>query len=79
MSTIGFYQPDVSPCIEPKKSIRETLDADKPCSIPLHRIHLVDAVEGDASVDVGANPLLLRPLAAHLWVGRKVNFDITVF
>ena len=45
----------------------ETLDADEPGSVPLHGVHLVDAGEGDAPVDVRADPLpLLRPLPADL-------------
>ena len=47
-------------------SIREPLDADEPDAVPLHRVNLLDAVEGDAPVDVGANPLLRRPILAHL-------------
>merc|ERR1711879_506153 len=51
---------------EENLSIREPLDADEPGTVPLHRIDLLDAVQGDAPVDVGANPLLRRPILTHL-------------
>merc|ERR1712117_896976 len=46
--------------------IGQSFDADEPGPVPLHRIDLLDAVQGDAPVDVGANPLLRRPILAHL-------------
>ena len=51
---------------EENLSIREPLDAHEPGTVPLHRIDLLDAVEGDAPVDVGADPLLRRPILTHL-------------
>merc|ERR1711879_19781 len=51
---------------EENLSIREPLDADEPGTVPLHRIDLLDAVQGDAPVDVGADPLLRRPILTHL-------------